>query len=359
MEYMRKLRALDFYSAYFMVLTLATSYVPWFDATPASWMLLIILVALPYLIVRFFFHDKGLKKKMENGKISGRHTGVIGCVLAIPGVILHPEDDVLPSVILCMVFFLIAISLCFYTFAYDGKRKVLYHNPSVSQSIMEREEKVTFRNLRRILFIAVGGAVFVAALVWALPEVKSPVSMKRQQEQVKVTEKQQKIKNKEKQFEKIKEQNEEAKDNIFLRIFRYILLIALIILTVLTMGYAVFRLIFYFIRGCRKGEVEYIEEKIEDDGTEEHTRLIPVVGRGVVFSNDNNGIVRKLFYQKVRKGARPSKVNRTLTPTEMKEEYLEHETNTGDIVRIYQKARYSGQMVTDEEVTLFTQIQHK
>lgn len=359
MRYMSKLRALDFYSAYFMVLTLVTSYYPWFDATPASWMLIIILFALPYLFVRFFFQDKKIKRKMRKEKITGRYTGVIGCLLAIPGVILHPEDEVMPSVILCMVLFLITISLCLYAFAYDGKRKVLYQNPCVSQSTIEREEKVSFRNFRRIILIAVAMAFFGVSLIWVLPEGKAPVSMEHQKEQEKLVEKQQKLDNEQMQFEKIKEQNEEAKENLFFRILRYALLITLIILTVWLIAYVIFRFILYVIRGRGKGEVEYIEEKIEDNGMEEYTRLVPVIRRSAVFSNDNNGIVRKVFYKEVRKGARPFSVTRTLTPLEMSQRYLNMENISEDCIRIYEKARYSNQMVTEKEVALFTQIQHK
>lgn len=352
------MRLMVLYYIYMLVLTVITSYIQWFDADGRSVLLLVILLALPYLAGKYLYRDRALQKKMEKRKAAVCQVEFLAAfgLLSPWGGILSTNT---PSQVLCSLFFAAALGIFLYSKYYYGKYLILYCNPSVSESTIKRAEAGGRRNLARVLLVSLLAALamLVAFALLPKPQVRPPewrVQEKKEDTVKKVPEHRQ-----DEVPEKIREMEEKKEEGIFSMILRYLLLLVVALGIVFLLGVLVYRLISFLALRRRREYTDYEEKWIEAKDNDEYVELVPVPRKPLRFPEGNDGRVRKLFYQKVRKGARGKRVEQFRTPVELGEAYLKPDESDSFLVALYEKARYSPDTVSDQEIRQWEQVAGK
>lgn len=354
----RTMRLMVLYYMYLLVLTVITSYIQWFDADGRSVLLLAILLALPYLAGKYLYRDRALQKKIEK-----RKAAVCQVEFLVAFGVLSPWGGLLsantPSQVLCSLFFAGALGIFLYSKYYYGKYLILRCNPSVSESTMKRAEAGGRKNLARVVVVSLLAALAVMAALALLPkpQVRPPewrIQEKKEDAVKKVPEHRQ-----DEVPEKIRELEEMRGEGILAMILRYLLLLVAALGIVFILGMLVYRLISYLALRRHSEYADYEEKWIEAKDNDEYVELVPVPRKPLHFPEGNDGRVRKLFYQRVRKGARGRKVEQFRTPVELGEAYLKPDESDGLLVALYEKARYSPETVSDQEIRQWEQASGK
>lgn len=352
MKEYRFMKLLVVYYNYLLVLTFLTSCFFWFDASMKSFLQLVVLLVLPYLVskLKLFLHIGKEKQEVERtGICYGSEWVGIG-ILASPGAIVSERTE---NSFLCCILFIAALGVYLFWRYYRGKYLVLYRNPSVSANTRKRAQERIQNPLIKLVAVGAVLVIFIFVVANFVPELQIPnVNQER-----KVEEPKEKIKNtpspQAEMNNTLQEKSEEGKENdsIVWLIIRYAALV-LIVLTVIAGVFFVLFQIMMVLMGFRRTEsCEYHERMVEKTDNEEYSELIPVARKEVSFPSGNDGKVRKLFYRAVRKGAGSKRVENSRTPQELQEKYLLQEKDSELLTELYEKARYSPETVTDEEVS--------
>lgn len=262
-----------------------------------------------------------------------------------------------------LIYGLLVGDFCVFLYAeyYYEKYMVMYSNQCVSEETIHRFEKNTFRALKSPLTTAgiiLIVLVVVAGSLWTNASVEEPAPRKRSEIQIQQTEKRDAASVRREQLRQLEEKKEESNSpfwELFVRVLTLIMQIVIIVLFVL----AVLAILFFVMRkilSVRIPKFEFLmgNEDEEDDGIDEYTSLRSSAQKKSGFPEDYNGRIRRYFYRHVRKKSGGT-VEMDLTPWEMADRYLRDENDVmpegeKDVVRIYEKARYSGQACTAEDV---------
>lgn len=346
----QKLRIIRFYFNYLLVIAAFTSVFFWFDASePVSWIRLVLLLGVP-LPILWRSKERQLEEEKKEKKLPANHfaVAVLAGIIGAPSLFLYEKHD---SFWLSCLLFAVAIVLCFLGEYIRGRYLLLYCNPSVSAETRRRSG----RNMKRYLLqIAVAGAVVLLLLLVVVshePEIARqdrPKTNTAQQEPDRAPAPM--TGSQRERPEKIQEEQEEQKENVFLQVLRYFLLVAIVVMGAVTVCYGLFRLLLYLIRGRRKPVWEFEEALTEKREDEEYTRLVPVVRDKVRFPDGNDGKIRRQFYKAVKRQAGGQEIVRSKTPVELKETYLGVDEKEAVLTELYEKARYAGESVTEEEI---------
>ncbi len=345
MQEYKTIKILNFFCAYFLVLTLITSYFGWFHGDVVSILLLFILIGAGYLFTQVFYTGKRVERLNE--KAPQWHL----YALLIVGIVGAPEiytSGFSSNFVVCCLFYIGAIVMYFLWKHYNGRNLVLCQNPSVTENTKKRSGNKMKRTMLGILFIAVltGGTLvvvtgFLPDLEWEQKTIsheeergereRTPASIARDKKELPVQAEERKI------------------PEAVALILRYVLWGVGILICVATITFLVYRLLIS-VRDMGKGETEYEEIVVEENDNEEYTRLVPIKKKGKEFSKDNNGKVRQAFYRNIKEQAEDRKVDASLTPQELEERYLSKVTSHEELTNLYEKARYGESPITDDEI---------
>ena len=166
---------------------------------------------------------------------------------------------------------------------------------------------------------AVGLAVFLLLILvsQAAPEISVPEREKtntEQQEQENVFDAAADRQNE--MRDALRETQEQAEDNLFLVILRYLLTFALFAMTVLALAYGMVRLVFFLLERRRRVRLEFEEVVVADN---------------------------------VRRRAGEQEISPAQTPMELRKNYLGEGRKEELLTELYEKARYAEDSVTEEE----------
>lgn len=133
----------------------------------------------------------------------------------------------------------------------------------------------------------------------------------------------------------------------------YAVALVLILAAVVWLLYILKKYVSNFNRAKKQG-MDYIEY-IKDNGEEIETEKSEISRKVKVTREERN--VRKLYKKRVLKGARGKELDLACTPTELTRENITTDSEIADtITHIYEKARYSNEKITDEEVKIMKNI---
>ena len=338
-----KMRITKFYSHYMTAVTIFSSLFRWFHGDLMSWLRLLLLLVLPLPIV--WRNERGKEEKLP-----GCHQGflVVGALLAVPGTFDWDGDA---NVIVCCCFYVMSIILCYANLYLQKRYTVLYCNPSVSEETRARANRLQRRPLLTLSAIAGGVLIVLMLIMMLMPEIElgpRERTNQKQQEQDNMVERAPEDRTNE-VLEKIREEQEEASDNFWLMLLRYIITYAIIVMVALAIAYALFRFIIYLMNRRRKVTYEFEELIEEKSELEEITRLRPVIKSTMEFPSGRDGQIRKAFYKSVRRGAGGRSVDRALTPVELHEEYMKETPRDERLTILYEKARYAKESISEAD----------
>lgn len=344
-----KMRILVFYYNYLIVLSVITSVFYWFDGdTAASWLRLLLLLGVPVIIL-WRSKERQQEVAKEERQLPACHFEflIIAGLVAAPGSLLNEKQA---NFWLCCSFYGAAVVLYFFYQYLRGRYLIFYRNPSVSGETRRRAGQSMRRSLGGLA--AVGLAVFLLLILvsQAAPEISVPEREKtntEQQEQENVFDAAADRQNE--MRDALRETQEQAEDNLFLVILRYLLTFALFAMTVLALAYGMVRLVFFLLERRRRVRLEFEEVVVADNDTEERTRLVPVRRMASVFPGGNDGRIRKEFYRTVRRRAGEQEISPAQTPMELRKNYLGEGRKEELLTELYEKARYAEDSVTEEE----------
>lgn len=344
-----KIRVISFYCLYCTILFLFTSFFFWFDAgLLISWFRLLLLLVLP---VPFFWcsKEKQLEKEKKKGKLPPQSFwGLIAAgIFVAPASAMSEKQD---NFWLSCLFFAAAMGLYFAGEYLGGRYLLLYCNPSVSAETRQRCGKNMKKYLLWMAAAGVAALVLVMFVIQFEPELPERQRQKTNTVQQETDRAPDKTSRNEEIREKIRQEEEKESNNLFLVILRYILFIAIVAMGAVVLGYALFRLINYLIRGRRRPVWEFEEVEVEKSDNEIYTRLVPVTRNRGSFPDGNDGKIRKQFYKEVRRNAGNNEIVCSHTPMELKEDYLTAGEKDAVLTELYEKARYAAESVTEEEI---------
>lgn len=338
-----KMRLTKFYCYYMIAVTIFSSLFRWFQGDLTSWLRLLLILVVPLPIV--WRNERGKEEKMP-----GCHQEFLGAggLLALPGTFDWDGDL---HVIVCCLFFVASIILCYVNQYLQKRYTVLYCNPSVSEETRKRANRLQRRPLITMSAIAGGVLILLMLIMMLMPEIDYKPSERtdqERQEQDNMVERAPEERTNE-VLEKIREEQEEASDNFWLMLLRYIITYAIIVMVALAVAYAMFRFIIFLMNRRRKVAYEFEERIEEESNLEEITRLQPVVKAQVKFPSGRDGQIRRAFYKSVRRGAGARSVDRALTPEELHKEYLRETPRDERLTALYEKARYARESISEED----------
>lgn len=351
MKEYRTMRMLVFYYLYILVLMAFTGYIHWFHADLFSSIILIVLLGVPYLAGKFLYRDKALIKQMENRKGAVCHKEFFGVFFALSfwGVL---GSDITPNYVLYCLLACAGYGIDLFSRYFSGKYLTLYCNPSVTKTTRMRAESGNRKSFLKIFVISLLTGVFLTAVIISVPDVgRQNVQIewkKREKEKNKVQQQSPAIHN---PVQKELSQLPKVEESIAARIIRYILLLTVAFGIVFILIFFLLKLYSFLFHRRRKGiSHEYQERLVLTKENEEYVELVPVVRKQRHFPDGNNGKIRRKFYQRVRRGAGKKSVNLFFTPQELGEHYLKSGEGSSYLITLYEKARYSQNSVTDEEI---------
>lgn len=345
-----KMRILAFYYNYLIVLSVITSIFYWFDGdTAASWLRLLLLLGVPVLILwRSKERQQEVAKEERQLPVCHFEFLIIAGIVAVPGSLLNENQA---NFWLCCAFYGAAVVIYFFCKYIRGRYLVFYRNPSVSKETRKRAGQSMRRSLGGLALA--GLAVFLLLILVSQVTPEAPIPKRErtnaeQQEQDNVFDTAANQQNE--MRDALRETQEQAQENLFLVILRYLLTFAIIAATVLALAYGLVRFILTLLGRRRRTRLEFEEVVVEDNDTEELTRLVPVRRAAPVFPGGNDGRVRKEFYREIRRRAGEQKISPAQTPLELRENYLGENRKEELLTELYEKARYAEDSVTDEEL---------
>ncbi len=237
---------------------------------------------------------------------------------------------------------------------YREKYMTMYVNPCVTQETIQRFEGNTKRRLRKTFLWGAIAAMLVFTVAATISNVDFAVEKQEQEKEAK-----EKKKSKSRPKADPKKDVKELEDKktepsaawlAFTAILTQIMQIVVLVLVVV----GILSVIFIILRNLlsiRLPKYERIEDEEEEEVetmVEEYISLRPKTNRREHFSNDSNGKIRRIFYRHIRKQAGKEKIDVSMTPWELANTYITEEQQSA--VEIYEKARYSGEMCSEEEV---------
>lgn len=338
-----KIRLADFYFKYLLVITFLTSIFYWFQGDLISWGRLLLVLILPLPIV-------WRNKRKQEEKLPVSHFEILGIVgaLILPGTF---SQGMHVNAVLCGCFYVAAVFLCFLNKYLRGRYLVLHRNPSASEETKMRAGRFQRRPLMKLVIM--GSVVLLLLLVVSIfaPEMQWQSSERTNREQQEQDNRVEEASNKKEEAvkEKLLEEQEKAANNPWLQLLRYVIIFVVVVLGIFAIAYVLFRFVLYLMRRRRPITYEYQEQVEEKSDFEEITRLIPVVKHSAEFLPGRDGQIRKAFYLSVQRGAGKQKVDRTLTPMELRRKYLRESSRNELLTSLYEKARYAKTSVSEEE----------
>lgn len=315
-----------------------------------------IALAVGYLVVRFRLKYY-IEKEENETKERQCHLFVAVIALIVSFLYLAQMEeyqgegtDTVGIVLLCVQIFSVIASYLYAGYFHE-KYLTMYANPSVSEETIRRFEQNTWRALRKKAMVF--GGVVLVLLVIALNMPTAYVEQERiqQKPQTETTQETRKVVKERK--ERAKEVAEQAKKErgpfweMVLKVLLFVMRVVIVVLFVLAIVGIVYLIIRKFLSVKIPAFAPVQKEKRRVEGGDEYIPLQPRTREKAVFPSDNNGVIRKRFYQYIRKGAK-GRVDVSLTPKELAKQYGTREESI--LVTLYEKARYSGKMCRDEEV---------
>ncbi len=346
------LRCMVLYFNYLLVFIVWISVFRWFDGSTSACVQLFLFLFVPWVVCLLLYGKWNREKPEElaNRKPPVCHHEFLFpvCFVAVLGDGL--EDRLVNSAV-CFLLCLSAILLYFcWKFCY-GKHLVLSCNPSVSAETGRRAAASLQSRTVRLGLITCLAAMALFLLTSWMPSVPYPGQQKQRQERT-LEKKKPKSKEAEPYKGEMRERLEEEKEEpgLMLLIVRYAFKVFVIVIALAGLAAFIYAILIYFNRKRGRDGMEYREQLQEKKDNEEYTRLVPVVRKRVSFPADNDGEVRKIFYRAVKTGAGHEKVDQSRTARELYLAYLTEEKEGSYLTEVYQKARYAGEKVSDEEV---------
>ena len=359
MKEYRIMRLLNLHYLYYLVLMLMTTYLHWFDGSPFSGVLLLVIVFFPFFIGKVLYRKKVITKQIDERKAASCHIEYLSdfFVLSMWGGFSY---DNIPNHVICCLFYMAAFCIYIYSKYYYGKYLVLGCNPSVTRATQKRAEQGSLRSFRRLLVISVLISLALLVLLGTLPEVApyTPKFVKHEkpkiENQVKIP--QEKKNPKKEEFQEL----EKKEEGVFSVIIRYILLLTVAVGIVYLLFLFLYKILSLMAGRHRKGAVyEYEEKVVERQENEEYVALIPRVREKRQFPDGNNGRIRRKFYQKVRRGAGRKSVQESYTPSELRDNYLGEGEGDLYLTELYERVRYSPDFITDDEIRRWERLEKR
>ncbi len=338
-----KMKITHFYYNYLLVVCLFTSIFNWFIGDLFSWLRLFLLLFVPLPIA--WRNNRRTEERLPTSHFSSL---VLAGIFVIPGTMGNGGTA---NIMACCCIFIVALFLFFLNKYLRGRYTILHCNPSVSEETKRRAGRMQRKPL--LILSLVGGAgillfILFSAMMPGMEWEPRGRSHREQQEQENTLKEKQDVKRSEIQ-RKVQEEQEKASDNFWLRLLRYVVIFAVVVMGALAIVYAVYRLILYLMKYRRKLIYEYEELVDEETDFDEITRLVPVVKKAMVFPDGWDGKIRRAFYESVRKGAGKKSINCSLTPRELHREYMSETEQDECLTRLYEKARYAEDSISREE----------
>lgn len=351
MKEYRTMRMLVFYYRYLSILLAFTGYIHWFHADIVSGIMLLVFLVLPYLIGKFLYRDKALIKQMENRKGAVCHTEFFSVFfgLSVWGVL---GSEITPNYVLYCLLACAGFGIALFSRYYSGKYLILYCNPSVTKTTRTRAESGNRKNFLKIFVISLLVGVFLTAVIISVPDAgRQNVQIEWKKKEKEKSKVQQQSPANHNPVQKELSQLPKGEESIAARIIRYILLLTVAFGIAFILIFSLLKLYSFLFHRRRKAiSYEYQERLVLTKENEEYVELVPVVRKKSHFPDGNNGKIRRKFYQSVRRGAGKKPVNLFFTPQELGEHYLTTDKDSSYLITLYEKARYSQNSVTDEEV---------
>lgn len=338
-----KMKITHFYYNYLLVVCLITSIFNWFNGDLFSWLRLFLVLLVPLPIA--WRNNRRAEERLPASHFSAL---VLTGIIATQGIFGNEETA---NIMVCCCTFIAALFVFFLNKYLRGRYTILHCNPSVSEETKRRAGQMQRKPL--LILSCVGGIalllfVLLSTMIARIEWEPRERSHREQQEQDNMLEERQDVKRSEIQ-RKVREEQEQASDNFWLRLLRYVVIFAVVVMGALAIVYAVYRLILYLMKYRRKLIYEYEELVDEETDFDEITRLVPVVKKAMVFPDGWDGKIRRAFYESVRKGAGKKSINCSLTPRELHREYMSETEQDECLTRLYEKARYAEDSISREE----------
>ncbi len=346
------LRCLVLYFNYLLVFIVWISVFRWFDGSTPSCVRLFLFLFVPWAACLLLYGkwNRDKPEELVDRKPPVCHHEFLFpvCFLAVLGDGL--EDRPVNSAV-CFLLCLSAILLYFYWKFRHGKYLVLSCNPSVSAETGRRAVASLQSRIVRLGAITCLAAFALFLLTSWMPSLPYPERQQQRKERT-LEERTPEPKEAESRGEELKERIEEEREEpgLLLLIVRYAFKVFVILVALAGLAAFIYAIVIYFNRKRRRDGMEYCEKLQEKKDNEEYTRLVPVVRKRASFPAGNDGEVRKLFYRAVRSGAGREKVDQSRTARELYLDYLTEEQEGSYLTEMYQKARYAGEEVSDEEI---------
>lgn len=348
---------------YLALIFIPLLYIVLTQGSVAGLLFYITAIAVLYLLIRFRINPGRKKKEMNRDE---RCHGILGAV-ALTAATLFPVEtadggfivwlDIVGTVLIgCGLLSIFAVYL--YAGYYYEKYLTMYENPCVSEETIHRFEQNTVAALKKkaLVFAAVLAVMYVVlSMVLSIQTGRRPEKReipKVEQEKTHTPDAVDRVR------ERLNQRTEDEEEDPAWEMFLFILRKVLWVLVVLLALLGVFLVIFFIFRRILSLQPMRLlddpkQEETFTDGMDEYIPLRPVYREREKFPADNNGKIRRCFYQYIRKKAGNS-VDMSLTPFELAAAYGTEEDgqlSEGErqAVCIYEKARYSGTMCGDEE----------
>ncbi len=319
----------------------------------------VLTLAAGYFIINFKYHHK---KKKDDGTVKEKqaHMGwfVVGLVLSgyLFLMISIEESAAIGAAGIVVIDTMIAATFAVYYYAeyYHQKYLTMYSNPCVNRETIARFEENTKKRLRRpvtivaIFFVlTIGMTAIMSSVSWDVP-----AGQEREESEEEKEEKNRTFQAGNREHKKMPEIKEEDKNPIWRQIAQIITKVLMVLVAALLVA-GILLLLFFLFRKIFSVKIPHYEsvkkeEEKRRESVEEYTSLQPQVRRGKErFSPDANGQIRRSFYHIVRKQTKDKGVESSMTPREIATAHLTIQQQ--EIVPLYEKARYSGDMCTESE----------
>ncbi len=369
MDYRHRHNNIVFLYHYLVGLYLLTASAMCTQGLAQAWITFIVGMAVCYFVMRFKESHISKKEKSQQGE---KRCHLLVLSLAVIVTLLEsslvgsdlPEvaqNGAVPGVLLLTLLLMGIFFVFLYADYYQEKYLTMYANFCVTPETIRRFEKNNRVSMKKFMFVLGGVLLSVMLLSGSLWSFNPEVEQMKQEQEEENTEKQNKRQIYSERMRQIEKKREEEQDGTFAELLLAILFrIVQILIVVLAVG-GVAALIYFFMRrlfGVRLPEFEWVrgEKETTGSGQDEYTALDSRPKKRANFPSDANGKIRRYFYQFIRRGAksRDMSIDASLTPQELARAYLpgakESLTEAQEnAVKLYEKARYSCLMCSEEE----------
>ncbi len=266
---------------------------------------------------------------------------------------------------LLLIWLLLMTLFATYLYAdfYREKYMTMHVNPCVTEETIRRFEGNTKRRLRKTFLRTTIVMMLVFSVGASISNMEFVVEEKEEEEEKEKKKDEEEVEPATDPAKELKELEERKPEpNPAWKAFTELLMQIMKIVVMVLFVFGILLVIFLILRklfSIRLPQYERIKKEDSEEEitlTEEYISLRP--RRKVInehFSDDNNGKIRRVFYRYIRKQAGKEKIDTSKTPWELADAYMAGEnveltTEQQSAVRIYEKARYSGNVCSGEEV---------